>query len=89
MMLMSRDVPLIPYRLTTADIVYYLPDHPSLLQNFIWQDLDLAPEFPILHRFLRFWQESLDGKVHSVTVAAASLIEPAQFRYADGMLVIQ
>jgi len=88
-MLMSCDVPLIPYRLTTAEIIYHLPDHPSLLQNFIWQDLDLAPEFPVLHRFLHFWQKSLDGKVHSVTVGAASLIEPAHFRFADGLLVLQ
>lgn len=82
-------IPQLSYRLTTADILYFLPDHPTLLQNFIWQDLDLAPTFPALHRFLDFWQTNLDGKVHSVTVAAASLIKPAEFRYADGLLVLQ
>lgn len=88
-MMIHPSVPLIPYRLTTAEIRYHLPDHPSLLQNFIWQDLDLAPDFPVLHRFLRFWQRSLDGKVHSVSVAAASLTGPTEFRFADGMLVLQ
>ena len=24
------------YRLTTMEILYYMPDHPSLIQNFIW-----------------------------------------------------
>ncbi len=24
------------YRLTTAEILYHLPDHPSLLQSFTW-----------------------------------------------------
>ena len=31
------------YRLTTAEILYHLPDHPGLLQSYVWQDLDLAP----------------------------------------------
>ena len=37
------------YRLTTAEIIYHLPDHPALLQSFVWQNLDLAPE-PIYER---------------------------------------
>ena len=58
------------YRLTTAEILYRLPDHPVMLQTFIWQDLDIAPRFPVLNKFLHFWQSSLDGKLHSVRVAA-------------------
>jgi uncharacterized protein Usg len=66
------------YRLTTAEILYRLPDHPVMLQSFIWQDLDLAPQFPILKKFLRFWQTSLDGKLHSVRVASRGLISSAE-----------
>ena len=43
------------YRLTTAEILYHLPDHPNVLQTFIWQDLDIAPRYPVLHKFLDFW----------------------------------
>jgi uncharacterized protein Usg len=71
------------YRLTTAEILYHMPDHPALLQSFIWQDLDLAPEFPVLFKFLDFWNRSLEGKLHSVKVASAGLITPAEFRFAD------
>lgn len=71
------------YRLTTAEILYHMPDHPALLQSFVWQDLDLAPEFPVLRKFLNFWTRSLDGKLHSVTVASAELITPAEFRFVD------
>lgn len=70
------------YRLTTAEILYHLPDHPRLLQSYVWQDFDLAPEFPALRRFLAFWQRSLDGKLHSVKVTSAELIKPASVRYA-------
>ncbi len=64
------------YRLTTAEILYHLPDHPAVLQSFIWQNLDLAPKFPELRKFLDFWTSSLDGKLHSVRVGAATLITP-------------
>ncbi len=47
------------YRLTTAEITYHLPDHPHILQSFVWQNLDLAPTFPALRRFLAFWQRNL------------------------------
>lgn len=77
---MSLSLQLKDYRLTTAEILYRLPDHPDLLQTYIWQDLDIAPRFPVLHKFLGFWERELDGKLHSVRVASASLVNPARFR---------
>ncbi|PPQ40157.1 usg protein [Rhodopila globiformis] len=74
------------YRLTTAEILYHLPDHPSVLQSFIWQDLDIAPQYPVLHRFLDFWQRELDGNLHSVRVGSAKLIQPAKVRHTGTLL---
>ena len=67
------------YGLTTAKILYRLPDHPRLLQTYIWQEYDLWPEFPTLTRFLEFWGRELEGPLHSVTVAHARLIKPSEF----------
>lgn len=71
------------YRLTTAEILYHMPDHPSLLQSFIWQEYDIAPRFPQLQRFLEFWEANLDGRLHSVKVASAKIITPGDTRFAD------
>ncbi len=68
------------YGLTTAQILYGMPDHPSLLQTYVWQDYDLAPEFPGLRRFLDFWQRELDGPLRSVTVAHKRLIRAGEYR---------
>jgi uncharacterized protein Usg len=68
------------YGLTTAQILYRLPDHPSLLQTYVWQDYDLCPRFPVLNRFLAFWLEKLEGPLYSVTVAHSRLIKPAELR---------
>jgi uncharacterized protein Usg len=68
------------YGLTTARILYRLPDHPRLLQTYVWQDYDLFPRFPVLLRFLDFWRRELEGPLHSVTVAHARLIKPAEIR---------
>lgn len=72
------------YGLATAEILYRLPDHPRLLQSYIWQDYDIAPEFPCLIRFLNFWTEKLDGPLHSVRVGHTRLIRPAEIRTVDG-----
>ncbi len=82
----SLEMQLENYRLTTAQIFYHMPDHPKLLQEFIWQELDLAPKFPVLTKFLNFWESNLDGKLHSVTVGQTQLISPSEFRNVDGLL---
>jgi uncharacterized protein Usg len=74
------------YRLTTAQILYHMPDHPGLLQTYVWQEYDIAPEFPQLRKFLHFWEENLDGPLHSVTVGSLSLVGAGAYRYADCQL---
>ena len=76
------------YRLTTAQILYHMPDHPGLLQTFVWQDYDLAPKFPSLRRFLNFWTSNLDGKLHSVQVASSELLRAPQWRNAQALLTV-
>ena len=71
------------HRLTTAKILYHLPDHPSLLQTYVWQDFDLAPDYPILRKFLEFWRRNLDGRLHSVEVANLSLITSPRLAYGS------
>ena len=75
-------------RLTTAHILYHMPDHPGLLQTFIWQDYDLAPKFPSLRRFLDFWSRNLDGKLHSVQVASCELLQAPKWRNAEALLTM-
>jgi uncharacterized protein Usg len=68
------------YSLTTAEILYRMPDHPSVLQSFIWQEYDVHPRFPRLLGFLDFWQRNLEGKLYRVTVAHRKLIAPTELR---------
>jgi uncharacterized protein Usg len=76
------------YGLTTAKILYGMPDHPRVLQTFVWQQYDLAPSFPVLNKFLAFWRRELEGPLHSVEVAHAGLIRPAEFRAVNGELAL-
>jgi uncharacterized protein Usg len=73
------------YGLTTAQILYRIPDHPSLLQTYVWQDYDLFPNFPALKDFLAFWETTLDGPLFAVTVAHSKLIKPAELHAVDGV----
>lgn len=80
---MSIALQLKSYRLTTAEILYRMPDHPEILQTYIWQDMDLAPRYPVLHKFLDFWERELDGPLHSVRVMSTRLIGPPKYRHPE------
>lgn len=77
------------FSLTTAEILYRLPDHPSLLQVYLWQDYDLHPKFPKLEKFLGFWETNLDGKLYRVRVAHTRLISPREITLVNGSLRLQ
>jgi len=72
------------YRLTTAEVLYYMPDHPSLLQSFVWQKIDLVPGFPALKRFLDYWRAYIEADLHSVRVASAELLPGSDARHVEG-----
>lgn len=68
------------YGLTTAEILYRMPDYQTMLQAFVWQEYDIAPEYPVLFEFLNFWERELDGPLHSVKIAHRRLIRPGEVR---------
>ena len=74
------------YRLVTAEILYHMPDHPAMLQSYVWQKLDIAPRYPELHKFLDFWTREIEGKLHSVRVGSVDLISPGKWRHTGHLL---
>ncbi|TNM64838.1 usg protein [Aliirhizobium smilacinae] len=76
------------YGLTTAQIFYRMPDHPALLQTYLWQDYDLAPDFPEMTGFLKFWQEKLEGPLHSVRYVHRKLISASEWRQVKGEIIL-
>ena len=74
------------YGLTTAEIHYHRPDHPALLQLYVWQEYDIAPRFPELGAFLDHWRRELEGVLHSVRVAHSRLIRPVEWSAVNGMI---
>jgi uncharacterized protein Usg len=70
------------WRLTTAEVLYYMPDHPTLIQSFVWQTLDLAPRYPRVHKFLQFWKAEIEAVIHSVRLASGEELAPAKVRAA-------
>ena len=77
------------YGLTTAQFFYHLPDHQSVLSFLLWQDYDLAPDYPKLFRFIEFWQNEIDGPLHSVRFIHRKLIHPGEWQYITGEFLYQ
>lgn len=77
------------YRLTTAEILYHMPDYPDLLQTYVWQEYDIAPRFPELTKFVDFWERNLDGRVHSVKVASVGIVTASRYAHANSVYTLQ
>ena len=84
----SIDLELKGYRLTTAEILYHLPDYPTVLQSFVLQKYDRAPRFPVIQGFLAYWEREIEARIHSVRLANVDLVGAGDIRYADGRLTL-
>ena len=76
------------YGLSTVEIHYFMPDHPKLLQQFVLQQYDIAPRFPVLRDYLDFWRREIEAVLHSVRVAHRDLIGPNEWKAVDGVISI-
>jgi len=54
--------------LVTLNIFYWMPDYENILQQFIWQTMDIKPKYPRIHRFLDYWHNNIDAIVNEVVI---------------------
>jgi uncharacterized protein Usg len=76
------------YGLTTAEMYYHMPDHPHVLNTFIWQDYDLAPDHDRLLSFISYWKDQIEGPLHSVRFVHRKLIGPGEWRNVTGEFTV-
>ena len=62
---------LIKNDLTTVKVIYYLPDYNHILQEFIFQQYDIRPDYPKLNKFLRFWKKNIEARIHRVDFSSS------------------
>ncbi len=53
----------------TLDLFYYMPDHNSILQEFIWQTMDTTPDLPRIHKFLSYWHDNIEATIAEINVS--------------------
>lgn len=74
--------------LLTAEVLYFMPDHRSLVQSFVFQTLDAAPKFPRLAAFLDHWRREVEAVIHSIRIAHSNWIGPSEIGHADAEFLI-
>jgi uncharacterized protein Usg len=68
------------YALVSVNVLYFIPDHENLVNEFFWQTLDLHPQFPRVQRFLRFWRREIDARIKNVTITHQPQLPSATWR---------
>ena len=54
--------------LVTLNVYYWLPDYENILQQFIWQTVDVKPKYPRVHKFLDYWHNNIDAIVNEIQI---------------------
>ena len=56
------------WTVATVQVIYYIPDYLSIVQEFIWQTEDQLPEYPRITKFLNYWDKNIDGPIKEVYI---------------------
>ena len=54
--------------LVTINVYYWMPDYENILQQFIWQTMDVKPKYPRVHKFLDYWHNNIDAIVNEIQI---------------------
>ena len=54
--------------LVTLNVFYWMPDYENILQQFIWQTMDVKPKYQRVHRFLDYWHNNIDAVVNEIEI---------------------
>jgi uncharacterized protein Usg len=76
------------YGLTTAQLFYRMPDYRHVLNTFVWQEYDLAPDHPKLFEFIEFWQDTIEGPLHSVQFSHRKLLASGEWQQLVGEFTV-
>lgn len=76
------------YGLTTAEFFYRMPDYTHVLNTFVWQDYDIAPDHPRLLKFIDFWKAEIEGPLHSVRFTHRKMMSCGEWRHVTGEFTV-
>ena len=62
-------------KIVTLDVLYYMPDYSDILQEFLWQTLDVVPDLPRVHRFLNYWKNTIEAPIKEIRVSYSGIHE--------------
>ena len=74
---MTTGSPLPRFSTTSPTTLTYC--RPTSGNSWIWH----LAKFPVLHKFLLFWERELEGKLHSVKVANVGIIQPTELKHGS------
>ncbi len=58
----------------TVAVLYWMPDHRSILNEFVWQTLDISPRYPRVERFLDHWRREIEATIAEVRLSAGGAL---------------
>ncbi|MGA1047163.1 MAG: hypothetical protein ACO3UU_04080 [Minisyncoccia bacterium] len=52
--------------LVSLRVFYYMPDYRDIIQEFMWQTMDIKPKYPRVNKFLNYWKENIEAVIADI-----------------------
>ena len=56
------------WTIASVQVVYYIPDYLSIVNEFVLQTEDQKPKYPRITEFLDYWDKNIDGPIKEVYI---------------------
>lgn len=67
-------------------VIYFMPDYPTILQEFTWGYEDRVPELMRTHKFLNHWRSHIDAVISEILLSINDCNRPRKWRSIDEIL---
>ena len=65
-------------------MIYYLPDYDHILQEFVFQQYDIVPEYPKLDKFVKFWRINIEARIHRIDFSSAL----SEYKFVEKVITV-
>ena len=53
-----------------------MPDYRNLIQELMWQTMDVKPKYPRVNKYLNYWKNNIEAVIADIEMAETKQPEP-------------
>jgi uncharacterized protein Usg len=60
-----------------------MPDYRNIIQELMWQTMDVKPKYPRVNKYLNYWKNNIEAVIADIEIAETKQPQPKIKSLAD------